>query len=203
MMKELGQSTSDFEGFVFRDRETGNRLKVKDPDYVRKHHMIDDAKSIKSLLPIILNGEEDEVVAYHPHAAPRVQEIKDAYEGYLNKVVTKVKEWQAKGLKGQQLAHTLFGMNPLPKWEIRAMQLRGEKPPKAVPAEPDEYIREQIMNFIHKYKVTDEQEIRTMVDADLKKIALGDGHNAGSPKRLMDIIGLNDKEEDVPDIGEI
>lgn len=203
MMKELSQSTADFEGFVFRDRETGNRLKVKDADYVRKHHMIDDSKSIKNLLPLVLNGEEDEVIAYFPHAQERVDEIKDAYEKYLNKVVAKVVEWQAKGMSGQKLAHALFGMNPLPKWEIRAMQLRGEKPPKAQPAEPDEYVREQIMNFIHKHKITDENEIRAKVDADLKQIALGNGHNDGSPKRLMDMIGLNDKEEDVPDIGEI
>lgn len=203
MMKELSQSTADFEGFVFRDRDTGNRLKSKDPDYVRKHHMIDDAKSIKRLLPIILNGEEDEVIAYHPHAAPRVQEIKQAYDQYLDMVTAKVKEWQAKGLSGQQLALALFGTNPLSKWEIRAKQQRGEKVQKAQAAEPDEFVREAIMNFINKHKVTDEKQIHAMLDAKLKQIALGQGTNAGSPMRVMDIIGLKDEEEDVPDIGEI
>jgi hypothetical protein len=205
MMKELAAETADFEGFVFRDRETGARLKVKDADYVRKHHMIDDARSIKTLLPIILQGEEDEVIAYHPHAKERVEEIKEAYEKYLTKVVSKIKEWQAKGLKGQQLAHTLFGMNPLQKWEIKAMKLRGESPPKANPAEPDEYIRGKIMDFVNrKSDITDENDIRAMIDADLKSIALGDGHQAGSPRRLMDIIGLVDKEEEeAADVGEI
>lgn len=31
------------------------------------------------------------------------------------------------------------------------------------------------------------------MDDELKKIALGDGHNQGNPRKLLDIIGLNDK----------
>jgi hypothetical protein len=204
MMKQMAQEVKNFEGFVFRDRDTGERVKVKDPDYVRKHHMVDDVRSIKTLLPIILNGEEDEVIAYHPHAAPRVKEIKDAYEKYLNKVVSKVMEWQAKGLKGRELAVALFGENPFQKWQLRLMKQRGEKLPELKSVEPDEFVSKMITDIIDKYKLTDGSEIRAKVDESMKAVVLGDGHNVGSAQRLMDIIGLRDKEEDVPeDIGEI
>lgn len=152
------------------------------------------------MLPIVLNGEEDEVLAYHPHAAERVEEIKRSYTAYLNKVVQKVKEWQSKGLTGQALAHAVFGQNTLQKWELRAMKLRGESPPKAVPGESDEFIREMIMKL---HKLGSEAEIRQKVDEQLRTIALGQGTNAGNPKKLIDIIGLSDQEDDAPDLGEI
>jgi hypothetical protein len=200
MMRELSAATKDFEGFVFRDKATGKRLKVKDAEYVRRHHMLDDARSIKSLLPIILQGEEDELLAYYPHAAERAVEIKQAYAEYIDKVVGRIKEWQAKGLDRQALAYAVFGHNTLSKWELKSMKAKGEELPKVIPGEPDEFIREMTMKH---YKVQDENVLRQIIDNTLSGIALGQGKNAGNPKKLMDIIGLRDKEEVTPDLGEI
>lgn len=185
MMKDLAQSTADFEGFVFRDRETGNRLKVKDAEYVRKHHMLDSGKNFSRLLEKILEGEEDEIVAYMPHIAARVEEVKTKYQEYLDKAVITVQQWQTKGFATRRdLALPLFGQQ--------------HNPPQ--PGEKDRFVRTQILK---NYDVKDEQTLRNNIDKAMKEVALGSGKNAGQPKELASMIGLNDKEENVPDIGEI
>lgn len=198
MFDLASQETPDFEGYIFRDKKTGNRIKVKDPKYVKKHHLLDDT-SYKALIPKILEGEEDEVLAYFPHFTNRVEEIKKAYQKYLDKVVAKVLEWKATGLTGRDLSVKLFGENPLSKWELKLKKLRGENDAKQKPAEPDEFIRSMIL----KNSTKSEDEIRQKVDDELKKIALGQGNNLGDPKRLIDMIGLHDEEEQKPDIGEL
>lgn len=58
------------EGFVVCDRNW-NRLKVKAPSYVAIFHLkgcsLDGPLEPKHLVPIVLNGEEDEVAIYFPH----------------------------------------------------------------------------------------------------------------------------------------
>ena len=186
MMKDLAKTTADFEGFVFRDRDTGNRLKVKDTEYVRKHHLIDKGKSFGTLLSMILQGEEDEVVAYMPHFAPRVEEVKAKYREYLDKAVTVVQQWQSKGFTNRKdLALPLFGQQHMPPQ----------------PGEKDRFLRTQILK---NYEVRDEQSIRNNIDNAMKEVALGSGKNAGQPKELASIIGLNDDDvEKQPDVSEL
>lgn len=188
----------DFEGYVFRDKKTGQRIKVKDPKYVKKHHLLDDT-SYKALIPKILEGEEEEVIAYFPHVKGRIEDIKKAYSKYLNKVIDKVLEWKEKGLTGRELSVKLFGENPLAKWELRLKKLRGEAGQAQKSVEPDEFIRSMIL----KFSSSDEETIRVRVDEELKKIGLGQGNNLGDPKRLIDMIGLNEPEEQKSDVGEI
>lgn len=85
-MKEICEDTPDFEGFVFRCRETGNRLKVKDPDYVKWHHMLDKL-SFRRLIPLVAEGESEEIVAYFPLAKERVDVIQKKWNDYEDYVI--------------------------------------------------------------------------------------------------------------------
>lgn len=176
----------DFEGFVFRDRLTGHRVKVKDPEYVRKHHILDET-SYKRILPRILEGEEDEVLAYFPHLLPRVEEVKKYYNTYLDKCVAKVLEWKSKNLSGRELAVALFGEQQVPKWERKLKKMHGQES-RVQPGEPDKFFRQMILSF----QQFDESEIKNKVDFSMKEIALN-----GNPKTLLEMIGLTEEEQEV------
>lgn len=184
--------TPDFEGYIFRDKTTGKRVKVKDPRYVEKHHAIDKS-GYKNLVPLILKGETEEIIAYFPHTKKRIDKIIEAYGNYLNKVFEIVKKWQATGLKGRDLSVAIFGENPKSKWELRLAKIRGEKATERKTAEPDEFIR----NMIMKYHDTENDDLlKKKIDNDLREVALGQGTNNGDPKRFIDLIGLNTDDEE-------
>ena len=204
MFAQMAAETPDFEGVIFRDKVTGERVKVKDPKYVEKHHLLDNL-SFKNLLPLILKGEEEETVAYFPHAKERIDKIKEAYTKYLNRTVQKVQEWQAKGLSGKELAMDMLGgVESLPKWELRLLKAQGKPIPKTEPKEKDTFIKNAILKYI---KITDEGDLKKQIDSDMRQIALGTPKNpTGSPKALIELIGLHDvEEEEQPktDVGEI
>lgn len=185
MMKQMAQEIPDFEGFVFRDKETGHRLKVKDPDYVRRHHLLDKGRSFATLLSLILMGEEDEVLAYMPHLADRVKEVKTKYNAYLDKAVTTVQKWQAKGFKTRKdLAIPLFG-------QIYS-------PPQ--PGEEDVFLRTQILK---NYHVKDAEVLRNNINNAMKEVALGSGKKAGQPKDLVAMLDLDDENNTVSDTSDI
>lgn len=64
-----------FEGVVVRDRD-GERLKIKSKSYVELHRTLDNGNLMRwdRLVPLILAGEADEVLAYFPDARPMVEE---------------------------------------------------------------------------------------------------------------------------------
>lgn len=164
IMVLMKEEVQDFEGFVFRDKLTGKRVKLKDTDYLRKHRLLDET-SYKNLLPIVLMGEEEEILAYFPFVKDRVEEVKKAYGVYLDKATNAVLKWRGKDRK--EVAMAIFH--------------NGE--------EQDQHVRNLVMRFL------DEQNpdtVRHAIDKELKKVALGQGNNAGSPKRLLEIIGLQD-----------
>jgi hypothetical protein len=75
-----------FEGVVICDKD-GRRWKIKNPTYLALHKMRGDGDNLfhpKYLLPFILSGEKDELLAYFPEV-----------EGKLEEYDTKVKEAQA------------------------------------------------------------------------------------------------------------
>jgi hypothetical protein len=202
MMNQVAASTQDFEGFVFRDRATGGRIKMKNLDYIQKHRLLDDT-SMRNLLPLILKGEEAEILAYLPHVAKKIGEINTAYNNYIENAVSKVREWQAKGLSQKDLSIQLAGQPIRGRREFLLAKAAGKEllPPKA-PGEPDSFLRGLI---IKNSQVKDDNEIRDNVDAAMREVALGKGKNAGSPKKLIEILGLKDDEEETPqqNIGEI
>lgn len=160
LMKEEGQ---DFEGFVFRDKLTGKRVKLKDTDYLRKHRLLDG--SYKNLLSIVLMEEEEEILAYFPFVKDRVDDVKKAYENYLAKATAAVLKWR--GMDRKEVAIAIFH--------------QGE--------EQDQYVRSIVMRFLDE---PNPDTVRHTIDKELKKIALGSGNSAGSPKRLLEIIDLQD-----------
>jgi hypothetical protein len=62
-----------FEGFVLRDKN-GMRLKVKNADYVRLHHLKGNGNLFldKNIIPFVLKGEEAEVLNSFPESAEKV-----------------------------------------------------------------------------------------------------------------------------------
>ena len=93
MMQKAASEIEDFEGMVFRDKKTGKRVKLKDPKYVEKHHMLGDT-SLKRLIPKTIEGEEDEVTAYFPHVKELVDDIKERHANIKNKTVETVNQFQ-------------------------------------------------------------------------------------------------------------
>jgi hypothetical protein len=200
LIKRVEQEIPNFEGFVFRDKKTGKRVKIKSADYVRLHHLLDKL-SYKNLVPLILGGEEGEVLSYFPEAKDRIDKVKSAYHSYLEKAVRIVSNWGAKGLGQDQIARALFGQNPLPKWEIRLKQTRGEKVERPKRAVDDDFISSLIMSYS---KLKDPDKIREAIEQKLRAVALGQGTNAGSPKKFLNIIGIRDVETtDIENVAEI
>lgn len=197
IIAEASIETPDFEGFIFRDKVTGNRAKLKNLDYLRKHRALTDVRSFRTLAPLVLQGEADEIVGYFPHAKQNVDEILRVYENYVDEVTAKVLSWKLKGLEKKQLALELHGQHVLPKWQRRLNAMHGESI-VLQKGENDPFARSMILEC-HSLKVED---VRNKVDASLKAIALGSGTNAGNAAAFMETIGLHEKEV-VADVGEI
>jgi hypothetical protein len=72
------------EGFVIKDKN-GVMLKCKSKFYITLHRLSNNGNiaSWKSILPIILIGEEEEIIAYFPHIKPVCDLLKIAIEDDL------------------------------------------------------------------------------------------------------------------------
>jgi hypothetical protein len=149
-MKNTG--LENFEGFVFRDRTTGKRVKMKDADYVKLHHLLDKIR-FKHLVPIVLKGEEEEILAYFPHALEFIERIKEAHKEYIEKTLLKIKDlrtWSKGTLiatRRKELALKVFGKG-------------GER---------DKFIQSQIMKW---YEEEDDDVIRQGIEKGTRSVAL-------------------------------
>jgi hypothetical protein len=196
----MEREVPNFEGFIFRDRKTGKRVKLKSADYVKLHHLLDKL-SYKDLVPLILTGEESEVLSYFPEARDSVDKIKQTYKDYLDKTTSAVVSWANKGLPQDELVRIVFGRNPLKKWEIKLKQMRGEKVETAKQAVDDNFLASMIVSYA---QLKDATQIRAAIDKELRQLALGQGTNAGSPKKFLNVIGMKNVEADEPaNVGEI
>jgi len=74
---QLEEARKTDEGLVLRD-SNNNRIKLKNKFYMMLHHHFDNGNLflVKNMLPIILMGEEDEVLALWPGYEDRVNYIK-------------------------------------------------------------------------------------------------------------------------------
>jgi len=195
MLDLAAAETPDFEGYVFRDKTTGNRVKVKDSRYVEKHHLL-DSLSYKNLIPLILKGEAEEIVTYFPHAKKRIEKFKKTFADYIEKTVKIVQKWQASGLNKRDLSIEIHGgVSPLPRWQMRLSKNKDVK--KTTPKEENSLVRNLILKT---YDTHNEKDLYDRIKHELKLIALGH-NNDGHPKELIQLIGLHD--EDVTDTGEI
>lgn len=116
MMQEAASEMENFEGYVFRDRETGKRMKVKDPGYVKRHHLL-GRLSYKHLIPIVLDGEEAEVLSYFPHAQVKIDEVKQRHKDFVQETVNLTKSFRTNPTTGKpyttrkEIALIVFGPN--------------------------------------------------------------------------------------------
>lgn len=89
MLDEMDQFSEDFEGFVVR--QANKRVKIKKDSYLKLHKTIGNV-SYKSILPIVLTGETEELRAYQN--SPDATRIIDDIEDKLDKLTLDViDEW--------------------------------------------------------------------------------------------------------------
>jgi hypothetical protein len=83
-LDKMFDDKSTEEGFVIKDKN-GVRLKCKSKYYLTLHRLSNNGNiaSWKSLLPIVLLGEEEEIIAYFPHVKPVADLLKIAIEDDL------------------------------------------------------------------------------------------------------------------------
>lgn len=74
----LADFPDDYEGFVVRDPDTGERVKVKSPRYLARHRLLGQL-GYRNLLPQWLAGETSEIAAYFPEAEARFAAIEAAF----------------------------------------------------------------------------------------------------------------------------
>ena len=167
IMEERAGEIKDFEGVVLID-ETGQRVKLKREEYVALHHLLGEI-SYKHLIPKILQGEAEEICQYFPNAQVLVDKFKDLYSIFINHVINRVQYWRSMNYDRKTLAIKIFHNNGA--------------------AEPNPFIRRQIMDL---FQEQNDETVRTTIEKELNMIALGNDKQEGSPKRLMEIIGIND-----------
>lgn len=77
-IKNVGKDDPTYEGLVIRDVDN-MRLKVKSPEYLALHRLGSDKACLfapKNLIPFILNGEGDELLAYFSEAKEKYYKYK-------------------------------------------------------------------------------------------------------------------------------
>ena len=187
MLDEIEKEIPDFEGAIFRDNKTGNRIKLKRKDYLLKHRMIDQL-SYKNIIPLYMSGETDEILAYFPHAIKIIESFEKSYNNYVEKVVDRWTYWKNTGLEGRELVTKLLG-SPFKRWD---KEVNG--PSDAIkPQENDGYSANLVLKGI---KLDDKEKFREFVDSNVKELVLG--HN-DLTKKLMKILNLNDEENNKDD----
>jgi len=191
LMDELERTTKNFEGAVFRDPK-GQRVKLKRDDYVKLHHMLDKL-SYKHLIPVVLNGEEDEVLAHFPEAQEMIDEFKERFQAFIEYVMERIEHWKAKKMSKRDLAFTLRG-RAAKRWDKAA----GGPVAKVPPAEPNGWIASKVLSYIDY----DEEDARKKIEGELRELGTGkkaDGSEANfNPSRLMELLGFEEDEDEEP-----
>ncbi len=78
--------SEDYEGFVIRDRATGERIKIKSEDYLKRHRLLTKL-SYRNLIPLYLDGEQGEIEAYFPQTKQIFNEIETCYNKHVNEAL--------------------------------------------------------------------------------------------------------------------
>ena len=184
LMQQMAKEISGFEGFVFRDKETGKRIKLKDEDYVRFHHMLDKL-TYKNLLINVIKGETDEILSYFPKAKERMDVIYEKYVDLVKRVSQQVIKWRDKNLNKKELVEKLNGRKAK-RWDIKT----GGPLERIPPAVKDEFTKSCIM----KYVDNNDDTIHQKVDEEYKKLVVGQGKNLGQLSKAMKLLGMMNKK---------
>jgi hypothetical protein len=92
-LEAKAEADKTFEGVVIRDRNDV-RFKIKSRSYVELHRLHDNGNicNPKRLVPVVLRGERDEVVAYFPEIAETIDRVASEIEREWSELV---KVWRA------------------------------------------------------------------------------------------------------------
>ena len=107
------ETDKTFEGVVIRD-DKDERYKIKSTTYVALHHLRGEGNNIfnpKYLLPFILSGDSDEVLAYFPETRPAFEALEHKVDDHYGKLDSLWEE--VKGIKDQRdFARAIIGRTP-------------------------------------------------------------------------------------------
>jgi hypothetical protein len=124
-----------FEGFVLRD-DGGMRLKIKNARYVALHTLKGNDGNLfmtKNLLPFVLKGERDELLAYFPEVKDRYEEVDGKVRCLREEMMT---AWEsAKGIESQKD----FALTIIPRTKLSSVLFEARR--KGVT--PDDLWREK------------------------------------------------------------
>lgn len=183
MMKEISLEVENFEGMVFRDKITGKRVKVKEADYLEKHYLL-SRLSVRRLVPIIFNGEEDEIISYFPKTKSLIEKIKTKHAAFKEKTIRTIKSFDE---------HKNIPKNEL--WKLVNKSIE------------DQFTQCLVMRHVKK-PLEDldfilEKELRNLAVKPYEKDTyVGVKHLNGVDKRYLSILDIKD-EEIYNDVGEI
>lgn len=187
ILEKEAELIPNFEGAVFRDAQ-GERVKVKREDYVKLHHLLDQL-SYKRLIPIILQGEGEEIIAYFPHARELVDNFKASLDNFVESIVQKIAYWKSQNLSKKDLALTLLGRHAK-RWDAET----GAPTEKVIAAEPNSWIASKILACIDQTP----EEIAIYVLNDIHGIGKGitlTGKKMNlCPKKVAELLSLQEEE---------
>ncbi len=81
----MSQFADDFEGFVMRQTDTGQRAKVKKAEYFKQHKLIGKT-SWEDIIPLWISGETTEIITYFPHVKEKFDKLDNAFERKVSEI---------------------------------------------------------------------------------------------------------------------
>ena len=85
----MAQFPEDFEGFVVRQVDDGQRAKVKSLDYLKRHSLI-GGSSFKNIIPLWVSGETSEILTYFPESKVKFEILENAFQKKLSETLVVV-----------------------------------------------------------------------------------------------------------------
>lgn len=107
MMEEFPKEKV-YEGFVIRDRITGERNKIKNEDYLKRHRLLTKL-NYKNLIPLYFDGERGEIEAYFPQSKEIFDKIETAYTNMVKEALKVLLFWQDKKVSRKEVALGIIG----------------------------------------------------------------------------------------------
>jgi hypothetical protein len=86
----MDQFADDFEGFVLRQSDTGDRAKLKKKEYMERHKLIGKT-NYRNLIPLWLQGETSEIVTYLPETGKKFAIIDRAFQQKVQEMTQMVR----------------------------------------------------------------------------------------------------------------
>jgi len=118
-----------YEGFIIRDRKTGQRIKIKNEDYLKRHRLLDKL-SYKNLVPLWFGGEQDEILSYFPKTKEIFDKIEEAVRVFVDKAVDALYYWQHRDGTRKDKAlgiQATIGKHPVVSIVFKFLEDRDEK----------------------------------------------------------------------------